>query len=133
MEHDKNVCQRRTYVYRTQLEIETKAEVESREYCSVREAATLGYIDLPTSKPGGGDCPVEETRRVRCAERMDSDNLTCYPLAMVNRVAWNNNLGSHLLLASGGQAGIVRIHRLGALDTDQLQQAVKSVERKFMS
>ena len=120
MEHDKNVCQRRSYVYRTELEVEDKGE-DSREYGAVRESATLRFLDLPR------DCPVEETRRVRCAERMDQEDLSCYPLAGVTRVAWNPNLGSHLELASGGQAGLVRLHSLD-IDTQELGMAVREAE-----
>ena len=129
MEHDKNVCQRRSYVYRTQLLIEGKAEEEvGRDFASAQEKATLRYIDLPTIKPGGGDCPLEETKKVRSAERMDLEDLSHYPLAMVNRVSWNQNLGHHLKMASGGQAGLVRIHSLAALNTEEVQTAVAEVE-----
>ena len=127
MEHDKNVCQRRCYVYRTELEVEAKGEEDRREYGAMREA-TLGYRDLASGRPGGGDCPLEETRRVRCAERMDQEDLACYPLAMVTRVAWSPNLESHLELASGGQAGLVRLHRLRVLETAAVRQAVREVE-----
>ena len=128
MEHDKNVCQRRSYIYRTQLQMEGKAdEGEGRDFTSVRENVTLRYIDLPTKKPGGGDCPLEETKKVRSAERMDTEDLSHYPLAMVNRVAWNQNLGHHLKLASGGQAGLVRLHTLAALNTEDVRTAVEEV------
>ena len=128
MEHDKNVCQRRSYIYRTQLQMEGKTdEEEGRDFTCVRENATLRYIDLPTKKPGGGDCPLEETKKVRSADRMDTEDLSHYPLAMVNRVAWNQNLGHHLKLASGGQAGLVRLHTLAALNTEEVRTAVAEV------
>ena len=129
MEHDKNVCQRRTYVYRTEVELEEEGEEgeDRREYNSVRDSAVLRFVDLPCSRPGGGPAPLEEVRRVRCADRMQAEELATYPLAMLNRAAWNPNLGHHLLLASGGQAGLVRIHRLDALNTPAHRKAVAEV------
>jgi general transcription factor 3C polypeptide 2 len=121
MEHDKNVSQRRTYVYRTELELEPAGEEqeyreEQKEYDAVR-GATIRFRDLAAGQS-------EETRRVRCAEKMDTEELTCYPLAAVTRVAWNQNLGSHLRLASGGQAGLVRLLNLRQLDTAPFRKAI---------
>merc|ERR1711874_473259 len=91
------------------------------------QTTTLEYVDVPVSCSGGVS-PDDETRRVRSADRMAAEDLLVYPLASVNRVRWNNNMGSHLTLASGGQAGIVRIHTLAGLQSKEVKREMDNVE-----
>ena len=88
---------------------------------------TLEYVDVPVSC-NGGVCPDDETRRVRSADRMAAEDLLVYPLASINRVRWNSNRGSHFTLASGGQAGIVRIHTLEGLQSKEVKREMDKVE-----
>jgi hypothetical protein len=116
MEHDKNLGQRKTYVFRTEVNKEVMEEKDLRQYKSMREAATIKYLDMQGKKAGLKGFSKDDIKRVRVAERMDMEDLTCFPLASITRVAWNNNLGSQLWLASGGQAGLVRVHCVQALE-----------------
>ena len=127
MEHDKNVGQRRTYVFRTEVDKEIKEEVNLREYQNMREACTIRYVDVPVKTVGKNVCPTEEIKRVRVAERMGKEDLTCFPLASITRLAWNNNLGHQLWLASGGQAGLVRAHCVAALNTETVKEVFREV------
>ena len=54
--------------------------------------------------------------------RREASPMTCIPLASIMRVAWNNNLGLQLWMASGGQAGLVR-----ALDTGEVGKVLREV------
>ena len=110
-----------------ELEEEGEEGEDRREYSAVKDSAVLRFVDLPCTRAGGGPAPLEEVRRVRSADRMQQEELATYPLAMLNRAAWNPNLGHHLLLASGGQAGLVRVHRLDALNTPAHRRAVEEV------
>ena len=87
----------------------------------------MKYLDMPVKKSGQKGFNKDDIKRVRVAERMDMEDLTCFPLASITRVAWNNNLGSQLWLASGGQAGLVRVHCVQALDTEGVKVVVDRV------
>ena len=125
LEHDKNLAQRRTYVYRTEVTAsKSLSDVEARKFEAVKEVQSLRFIDSCLGKSSKQPvCPPEELRRVRLAT--DSEDLTHFPLAGLNALAWNNNLGHQNILASGGQAGLVRIHRLEGLHTPSVQTALQ--------
>ena len=126
LEHDKNLAQRRVYVYRTEVtSTSSPADSEARKFEAVKDVHSVTYIDSSLSKTERQVCPAEELRRVRLAT--DTEDLTQFPLAGLTALAWNNNLGHQNILASGGQAGIVRIHRLEALNTPPVQALLREI------
>jgi hypothetical protein len=127
MEHDKNLGQRRTYVYRTEVDCETKEQADLRLYENLKEVSKIKYLDMPITKSAVDDMSSKDMVRVRVSERMDMEDLTCFPLASITRVAWNNNLGSHLWLASGGQSGLVRAHCVQVLHTPRMKEVLREV------
>ena len=123
LEHDKNLAQRRCYVYRTEVVPSLSPppdHADRRQYETAAAGSRLVYHDTDL-RPA-----AEDVRRVRVADLMDSEDLTSFPLAGLTSVAWNNGLSHLRLLASGGQAGIVRVHDLKALNTASIQQVMPS-------
>ena len=127
MEHDKNLGQRRTYVYRLEVNKEKEEQLDLRQYECMKEASTMKYMDMPLKMAVMEENSRKDMVRMRVAERMDLEDLTCFPLASITKVAWNNNLGSQLWLASGGQAGLVRAHCVQVLHTDKVREVFKEV------
>jgi len=127
LEHDKNLGQRRTYVYRTEVAKDTKEQMDLRKYEDMKEVSMLKFIDMPITKSTMDISTMKDMVRVRVAERMDVEDLTCFPLASITKVAWNNNLGSQLWLVSGGQSGLVRAHCVQVLNTVRIKEALKEV------
>merc|ERR1719452_242546 len=127
LENDKNLGQRRACVYRTEVDKESEEEQDMRVYEKMKETCTIRFKDMPVKQDGLMNFPSEEIRRVRLADKIGKEDLTSYPLSSITKVAWNNNLGTHLWLASGGQSGLVRFHHLTALNTDKVMKVVKSV------
>ena len=97
--------------------------IDIRDYETAVSKTRIMYHDnclhQPASNPGA--CPPEELRRVRVSENMSVEDLSRYPVAGLSCVTWNNNPGLHTMLASGGQAGIIRVHNLESLRTDSIQ------------
>ena len=125
LEHDKNLGQRRAYVFRTETVCDGD-QAESRDYEAAMRSARLVYHDNGlhlTSKPVSS---AEEVRRVRVAELMDTEDLTMFPISSLTSVAWNNSPGHQTMLASGGQAGLVRVHDLQALRTAEIEKVLPS-------
>jgi len=128
LEHDKNLGQRRTYVYRTEMTRESKEQLDLRQYENMKDVSLIKYIDMPITKSTVEMSTTKDMVRVRVAERMDMEDLTCFPLSSITKVAWNNNLGSQLWLVSGGQSGLVRAHCVQVLNTVRVKEALKEVE-----
>ena len=57
---------------------------------------------------------------------MDTEDLTMFPITSLTSLAWNNSPGHQTLLASGGQAGLVRVHDLRALRTAEIEKVLPS-------
>ena len=129
LEHDKNLPQRRCYVFRTEVIVDDQdMESDIRNYETAVSKTRIMYHDNglhhPASNPAS--CPPDELRRVRVSENMSVEDLSRYPVAGLSCVTWNNNPGLHTMLASGGQAGIVRIHNLESLRTNDIQKLLPS-------
>ena len=122
LEHDKNLAQRRCYVYRT--ETVSDSDQDMRDYNTAADHSTLVYHDSGLHLASKIQCPGDEVRRVRCSDNMDTEDLTSYPLSALTSVAWNNNPGHHTLLASAGHAGLVRVHNIAALNTPSIKQVL---------
>ena len=92
LEHDKNLAQRRVYVYRTEMTSRKNlSDAQVRQFEAVKATHSLNYMDACLSKIGRLMCPPEEVRRVRLADSMDSEDLSHFPLAGLTALAWNNN------------------------------------------
>ena len=126
LEHDKNLGQRRSYVFRTEVVRSHPPEAESRDYEATRTNSRLVYHDMALHQKKKGVCSPEEVRRVRVAEHMDTEDFTMFPIAGLTSLAWNNSPGHQTVLASGGQAGLVRIHDLRALRTSDIENLLPS-------
>merc|ERR1719150_2281203 len=100
LEHDKNLAQRRVYVYRTEVTAsKSPGEAQARQFEAVKAAHCLNYRDASLGKIGKLICPPEEVRRVRLADSMDTEDLSHFPLAGLTALAWNNNPGHQTILA----------------------------------
>ena len=127
LEHDKNLGQRRAYVFRTELVWGEQVEAElSRDYSATVRNARLVYHDNALHQNKKAVCSSDEVRRVRVAELMDTEDLTMFPICSLTSLAWNNSPGHQTLLASGGQAGLVRVHDLRALRTAEIEKVLPS-------
>ena len=76
---------------------------DRREYEAVAASSRLVYHDTGLQHPDPAENPLQ----------MEPEDVTSFPLAGLTSVAWNP--GRRRLLASGGQAGIVRVHNLKKL------------------
>ena len=123
LEHDKNLAQRRCYVYRTEM-VTDPAAPDLREYSDASHHCNLVYHDSGIHLANKFTCPSDEVRRVRSSDgfSMAAEDLTKYPMAGLTSVSWNNNPGYHNMLASAGHAGIVRVHSIAALNTPSIKQ-----------
>ena len=127
MENDKNLGQRRSFVYRTDVDKDCEEELDLRVYEQMKEVCSLSFKDMPIKLDGLKDFPTKEIRRVRMAQKMGKEDLTNYPMSSITKVAWNNNIGYQFWLASGGQSGLVRFHYVAALNSNKVKQVVKGV------
>ena len=128
LDQTRAVCKRREYVYRIEQTLDCDPDTtDCNDYNGLADRCTLHFLDMFKTSDRR---MLEEQARLRIAERMPVEQLAGYPLASLNRVAWNPNLGSHCWLASGSQAGLVRIHSLASLNTPAVQAAVKSFLKK---
>jgi general transcription factor 3C polypeptide 2 len=119
---------RREYVYRTETTLTCDLDtLACSDYSSLADQCTLHFKDMFNAK---NPRAKEEQARLRVAETMPAEPLAGYPLTSLNRVAWNPNLGAQSWLASGNQAGLVRVHTLPSLNTAEVQAAVKSFLKK---
>jgi len=120
---------RRAYVYLTKL-ITENIEESTESYKHSKDQCCLDYYDL--WEPGSlTAADKENAEKVRYSEKMESENLSRYPLSSVNRVNWNPNLDACFLIASGGQSGLVRVHTLTALNSDSLKEAALNASQNF--
>ena len=127
LEHDKNLGQRRAYVFRTEMvRTRNNDEAESRDYEAALASARLVFHDNGLHQTNKPVCSAEELRRVRVAELMDTEDLTMFPISSLTSLAWNNSPGHQTRLASGGQAGLVRVHDLRALRTSEIEKVLPS-------
>ena len=128
VEHDKNLVQRRCFVFRTEVEqLEGGAGGgDPRQYRAARARAGLVWrdTDLQRAARSGQVCAAEEVRRVRSAERMAGEQLEAFPLSSLTSLDWCDSPGNVGLLAAGGGAGLVRIHNLLHLVTPAIRAAL---------
>jgi WD40 repeat protein len=130
-EENKGFGRHRCYVYRTERsspDSDPIAELAltSDDYAGLKERSTLRYIDIWGAS---GALAEKELQRLKAAENMPSEDLAAYPLASINRVAWNPNLGAEFWLASAGQSGLLRVHSLVSMETPALRTAIKSLAK----
>ena len=131
LEHDKNMAQRRSYVYWTEASHKDIVGVDSeRLYETVSDTTKLLYHDtsLKRSESSKLSQSQDDTKKVRSSDSMNIEDLSCYPVAGLTSVSWNNNPGQHTLVASGGHSGIVRCHNLTCLNTPDVVKELKIVE-----
>ena len=83
--------------------------VDRREYEAVAASSRLVYHDTGLQHPEPAENPLQ----------MEPEDVTSFPLAGLTSVAWNP--GRRRLLASGGQAGIVRVDNLKKLGSQAMQ------------
>jgi WD40 repeat protein len=127
-EQSKSYGKRRAYVYRTENKINDSASLlDCSDFDSLKGRCTLHYLDVWDGKDMQ---EKKELERVRLQAKMPAEELTAYPLVSINRAAWNPNLGAQFWLASGGQAGMLRVHSLESLNTVTVREAVKSFVKK---
>ncbi|KAK3866511.1 hypothetical protein Pcinc_027956 [Petrolisthes cinctipes] len=69
---------------------------------------------------------------VRRSDAMSPGPVTCYPLAAISSLAWNNNFGAHTKVFVGTQAGFGRLLEVSALHTPDVHQFFTKVEKKLM-
>lgn len=123
VDQNRSSLRRRAYVYLTRKVVDEPSSNQKDDAISQNH---IKYYDLWNSE---GLLDTERIMRdsVRYSEKMETEDLLSCPTCSVNRVDWNPNLGGHLLVASGGQAGLVRVHALASLNTN----AIKSVAEKI--
>ena len=77
---------------------------DRRQYEAIAASSRLLYHDTALQNPDPED-----------SLQMEPEDVTSFPLAGLTSVAWNNSPSRRSLLASGGHAGIVRVHNLKKL------------------
>ena len=117
VDQNKASLRRRAYVYLTN-------RVASKSG-SLTDKGHLKYIDL-WDKDNPTDAEKVKMANVRYSELMEVEDLSDQPTCSVNRVDWNPNLGSHFLLASGSQTGLVRVHTLASLNTEAVKAGLRT-------
>merc|ERR1719341_2258310 len=114
VDHDRYLVKRVTCIFRTEVVMEHNDGLNLRDYKCMKENSSLRYLDIPGKLM---DYPTKEITQLLEAKCMNIEDVTCYPMASITRVAWNPNLGTHHWLASGGQAGLLRVHQVEVLRT----------------
>ncbi|KAK4299092.1 hypothetical protein Pmani_028609 [Petrolisthes manimaculis] len=69
---------------------------------------------------------------VRRSDAMSPGPVTCYPLAAISSLAWNNNFGAHTKVFVGTQAGFGRLLEVSALHTPDVHQFFTKLKKKLM-
>ncbi|KAG1666462.1 General transcription factor 3C polypeptide 2 [Nymphon striatum] len=100
-------------------------------YEQIVEKHGLVFTDSPVND--FSELPESESSRINSAEAMNPQPFSSYNLQSANAVSWNQNCGAHFWLASGFNAGFVRLHcvsgfdnpNLNSYDMNKLEQVIK--------
>ncbi|XP_067122900.1 uncharacterized protein [Centruroides vittatus] len=144
VDHIKQMGHRRVPLYRISMEalndvnenddvlsVESDKSTESTENLpkikkktlpTYKEAVkTYGLVFQDNNFADFGEISTSEFQRVLKSENMSPSQPNLYPLASINKVAWNPNFGSHLWLVSASQAGLIKLSCISGLNSKELK------------
>ncbi|XP_071386680.1 general transcription factor 3C polypeptide 2 isoform X1 [Centroberyx affinis] len=70
-------------------------------------------------------------KRMQATEVKTKINMDMMPMAALHKVRFNPNMSCHTWVASGGQAGLVRVHCLRSMNSSQVQKMVSENQAQF--
>ncbi|KAG8227121.1 hypothetical protein J437_LFUL001665 [Ladona fulva] len=116
----KNSCSKKVQVH---PHVPTYAEASKR--------FGILFCDIPLDHDGG-KLPKDPGLRLQQSERMKESPINQYPIAGINTVCWNPNLQSFIWLATGHQAGFVRICRMQKTRNRILEKSEENAYEKIV-